>query len=157
MSKKHKLWRQYFFHKYLFGCLHCKKERKYYTSKYKFYIMMVDDSCPLNVSLRNFYVFQSNLMKLVEVVVCMEYYKFWWKTKFLYITHSTDSPPVKGRWIRPRTHYLRIASNAFWYSCSAKSYSRDKIWICSKVTPIPVRSLPLLQLVNLRPGRKKMI
>ena len=51
--------------------------------------------------------------------------------------------------------YLRIASKAFWYSCSARSYSRDKIWICSRVTAIPVRSLPLLQLVNLRPEKPK--
>ena len=53
--------------------------------------------------------------------------------------------------------YLRIASKAFWYSCSARSYSRDKIWICSRVTAIPVRSLPLLQLVNLRPEKPKTI
>ena len=53
--------------------------------------------------------------------------------------------------------YLRIASKAFWYSCSAKSYSRDKIWICSRVTAMPVRSLPLLQLVNLRPRKLKKI
>ena len=90
-----------------------------------------------------FFVFHSNLKILMK------------NKNVLYITHLTDGGSVKRRGIRPRTHYLRIASNAFWYSCSAKSYSRDKIWICSKVTPIPVRSLPLLQLVNLRPGRTK--
>lgn len=51
----------------------------------------------------------------------------------------------------PKENYLRIQSKALWNSCSAKSYSDTRMLACSKVTDIPVLSLALLQLVNLRP------
>jgi hypothetical protein len=50
--------------------------------------------------------------------------------------------------------YLLMASNALWYSCSARSNSLDRICTCSSVTDIPVRSLPLLQFVKRRPENK---
>ena len=48
-------------------------------------------------------------------------------------------------------NYLRSVSSAFWYSLSARSNSRERMLTSSKVADIPVRSFPLLQLVNLRP------
>ena len=47
-----------------------------------------------------------------------------------------------------KNKYLRMVSRALWYSCSARSYSRDRIWTCSNVQDMPVLSLPLLQQVN---------
>lgn len=46
---------------------------------------------------------------------------------------------------------LLMQSNAFWNSCSARWYSSDKIWHCSRVTAIAVLSLALLQLVKVIP------
>lgn len=46
---------------------------------------------------------------------------------------------------------LRIQSSALMYSCSARWYSAVKMFTCSSVTDIPVRSFALLQLVNLKP------
>ncbi len=47
--------------------------------------------------------------------------------------------------------HLRMQSRARWNSCSARSYSDCKMEACSRVTLIAVRSLALLQLVNLKP------
>lgn len=52
--------------------------------------------------------------------------------------------------------HLLMQLRAFWCSCSAKSYSEARISTCSKVTDIPVLSLALLQLVNLKPKIKKI-
>jgi hypothetical protein len=43
-------------------------------------------------------------------------------------------------------------SRARWYSLSARSNSLESVLTCSSVTPIPVRSFALLQLVNLIPA-----
>ncbi len=48
--------------------------------------------------------------------------------------------------------YLLNVSSARWYSLSARSNSLESVLTCSRVTPIPVRSFALLQLVNLIPA-----
>jgi hypothetical protein len=54
----------------------------------------------------------------------------------------------KSVWCR---HLLKV-SRARWYSLSARSNSLESVLTCSRVTPIPVRSFALLQLVNLIPA-----
>ena len=55
-----------------------------------------------NVSLKNFFVFHLNSMKIVEVVVSLNL------NEVLYITHLMDSLSVKDRWIRPYTVHLTL-------------------------------------------------
>ena len=44
--------------------------------------------------------------------------------------------------------HLLMVSRALVYSLSSRSNSRDRMLTCSRVTAIPVLSLPLLQLVK---------
>ena len=50
-----------------------------------------------------------------------------------------------------------MVSNAFEYSFSSRSNSLDRMLTCSRVTDIPVLSLPLLQLVKRRPGKTHLV
>ena len=52
---------------------------------------------------------------------------------------------------------LLMVSNAFEYSFSSRSNSLDRMLTCSRVTDIPVLSLPLLQLVKRRPGKTHLV
>ena len=74
----------------------------------------------LNVLLKNFFVFHSNSMILGEVLVHIDNYNFtnfYWiqmkNKKGILMTHLTDGPSVKGKWIRPYYHSINWSNALF--------------------------------------------
>ena len=75
---------------------------------------------PLTDSYQSFFVFDKKLMKLGEVVVCIEYYniiKFFKNSdetqNFFCITHLTDGSSVSGRWIGPKNNNESVLVSNF--------------------------------------------